>query len=67
MNNPRLISCEDVADILGVTVPRVYELARQNIIPAVRLGRQVRVDAHRLEDFLQSGGKALEGGWRHEA
>ena len=56
----RLLRIAEVADVLRVSTARAYELARKGVIPAVRLGRQVRVDSERLEKWIESGGSADE-------
>lgn len=64
-----LVTAEEVAEILKVSVQRVYELVRTNVLPpgvAIRLGRQVRIDAEELGEWLRGGGQALPGGWRRE-
>jgi excisionase family DNA binding protein len=66
MTDKILLTMEKVATRLGITKARSYELARENIIPTVRLGRQLRVDPDRLEEFIKNGGQALSGGWRKE-
>jgi excisionase family DNA binding protein len=63
----KLMTIADAADVLGIQPARAYELARLRILPVVRLGRQVRVDPKRLEEFITSGGQSLPGGWRREA
>ena len=60
----KLLTIEEVAKILRVRLPHAYGLARNGIIPIVRIGRLVRVDSDQLEKFIQNGGKALDGGWR---
>jgi excisionase family DNA binding protein len=60
----RLLSADEVANKLGVSVARVYEMARRDLLPAVRLGRQVRFDQNQLEAWIASGGRAHAGGWR---
>ena len=62
----QLMKVNDVADVLGVSEARVYELVREEILPAVRLGRTVRVSEAALQGFSASGGKSLPGGWRRE-
>jgi excisionase family DNA binding protein len=52
----RLITMDEVADWLSVSKQRAYELARQEVIPVVRLGRQIRVNPERLEQWIQAGG-----------
>jgi len=62
----QLLSLEETARLLGVSYPRAAELARQGIVPVVRLGRQIRVDPEILTSFISEGGKALPGGWRRK-
>ena len=55
---PELLTLEQTAKVLQINYPRAEELARRNILPAVGLGRQVRVSASQLEGFIASSGKA---------
>ena len=43
-----LLHMDEVAKRLGVSLQRAYELGRQGLLPIVRLGRQMRVEEHRL-------------------
>lgn len=61
-----LLTLKEVAQILNITYFRASELARVGLLPAVRIGRQVRVRPDVLEQFVESGGRALPGGWRRE-
>ena len=61
-----LLSLKDACKILNVSYARGAALAREGILPVVRLGRQLRVDPQRLSRFVEEGGKALPGGWRRE-
>ena len=63
----KLLTVKQVAEILGVTEDRVYSMAREGLIPCVKLGRQIRFSPRVLEEFIRSGGKSLPGGWRREA
>lgn len=63
----RLLRISEVAKILDVSEDRVYSLAREEILPHVRLGRQIRIDSTILDEFIRNGGKALPGVWRREA
>lgn len=56
----RLLRMSDVAEVLDVSVARAYELARSGLIPAVRMGRQVRVEQRQLEEWIEAGGNP---GW----
>jgi len=60
----QLLTLEQTARVLTVTHSRAAELARQGVLPVVRLGRQIRVNPDDLNQFIANGGKALPGGWR---
>jgi excisionase family DNA binding protein len=62
----KLLTMDEVAPILNVTVARAYDLARTGVLPLVKLGRQVRVDEARLTEWINAGGSALPGGWRKQ-
>jgi len=62
-----LLTVSQAAELLNVSEMRVYTLAREDLIPCVRLGRQVRFSPSALEAFIESGGRPLPGGWRREA
>jgi hypothetical protein len=53
----RLITVKQWAKGLDVRLPRAYELARR-LPPGVRvqLGRQLRIDEERADDWLANGG-----------
>ncbi len=63
----KLLKADEVAEMLEVSEDRVYQLVRENILPHVRLGRQVRFSTDALTNFIASGGKTWPGGWRKEA
>jgi excisionase family DNA binding protein len=67
MSETKLLTLDQVAEVLSVTYARAAGLARESVIPVVRLGRQIRVDPIRLQEFIASGGRALPGGWKREA
>lgn len=60
----RLLPIDEAAALLSLTHGRLYDLARQGIVPCVRLGRAIRFDEEKLREFVAAGGKALPGGWR---
>ena len=49
----RLLSIEDVADILGLEYKTVYRLVKSGEIPAARIGRVFRVDRVDFEAYLE--------------
>ena len=54
----RLLDAKEVSEILQVSVARVYDLARQGILPTVRIGaRQIRFEESRLVQWIQHGGR----------
>ena len=59
-----LISASEAARRLGVSVHRLYDLARQQPVPAVRLGRSLRFDPAQLDHYIFHGGTTWPGGWR---
>jgi excisionase family DNA binding protein len=60
----RLLNMQEVAERLGVSLQRAYEMGRSGLLPVVRLGRQMRVEEGRLIAWVEGGGRALPGGWR---
>jgi excisionase family DNA binding protein len=54
----RLLTAKEVAPILQVTEARVYEMSRENLLPTVRMGRQVRYDEDALLNWIRAGGSA---------
>jgi excisionase family DNA binding protein len=55
----RLLSVPEVAKLLSVTPGRVYELVRLRLLPAVHLGRQIRVEEQTLREWIRNGGCSL--------
>ncbi|MFL5482870.1 MAG: helix-turn-helix domain-containing protein [Gemmatimonadaceae bacterium] len=60
----QLLRIPEVAKALNISPEHAYELARSDILPVVRLGRQLRVNPSALAEWVERGGKALPGGWR---
>jgi len=55
----RLLTANEVANILRVSTARVYELARIKSIPSITLGqRQVRFDEAALRDWINRSNSA---------
>lgn len=53
----QILVADEVAAILRVDRQRVYELARRNAIPVIRLGeRQYRFDAEAIKLWMERGG-----------
>lgn len=60
----RFLTAQEVAELLGVKPWRVYDLVRQRLLPAVRLGRQMRFDPEQIRRWAEAGGTGLSAGWR---
>ena len=56
MTYQKLLRVSELAEHLNISVARAYEITRKGLIPAVRIGRQVRVDRDQLQAWLDSGG-----------
>jgi hypothetical protein len=62
LRGKRLLTLAETAVVLGVKVWRAAELARQDALPKVKLGkRSVKIDARRLEEFIDAGGLRVIG------
>jgi excisionase family DNA binding protein len=55
----QLLEITEVAGILGVSRTRAYALVRLGLLPAVHLGRQVRVSSKALEAWIETGGQPI--------
>lgn len=54
----RLLNAKEVAAILQVSPARIYELAKQGILPSVRIGaRQIRSEETGLIQWIEHGGR----------
>jgi excisionase family DNA binding protein len=60
----RLLTVTEVAEHLGLRPHAVYAMIRQGILPAVAMGRRLRVDSWALDEWIDRGGQALPGRWR---
>jgi excisionase family DNA binding protein len=52
----QLAKVDAVVERLGVSRYRVYELARDGLLPSVRIGASVRFDMDRVEEWIAEGG-----------
>ncbi len=50
----KILLADEIAQILRVPKGRVYELARQGKLPAVRIGRQIRFREDAVEAWLSA-------------
>ncbi|MED0672677.1 helix-turn-helix domain-containing protein [Aneurinibacillus aneurinilyticus] len=62
----RLLTIEETCDILAIPIQTGYAMAREKILPTVRIGRLVRIDPDKLKEWIDQGGKSYAGGWKKE-
>lgn len=60
----KLLTVEEAAEVLKVSPYRCYELIREHLLPAVHLGRSVRVHEEQLHGWIERGGQRFAGGWK---
>ena len=48
----RMISADELAAVLNLSVDSIYRLVRRGVLPAFRVGRTVRFDLDRVEAAL---------------
>ena len=51
---PMALTVPEVAEILRVCTKTVYKLIKENSIPSVKIGREIRVSKVRLIHYLQN-------------
>jgi putative molybdopterin biosynthesis protein len=49
---PTYLTVQETAHLLRVSAWTVYQLARRGLLPCVRVGRQLRIRADRLDSVL---------------
>ena len=59
-----LLRAASAAKKLDVSIDRLYSLSRDGIIPTCYLGRMIRWDDKKLDNFIQQGGRRFDGGWK---
>ncbi|MBN2590030.1 MAG: helix-turn-helix domain-containing protein [Sedimentisphaerales bacterium] len=55
----KLLSIEDIAEILGLEYKSIYRLIRSGELPAARIGRVYRVNEADLASYIESQKQAL--------
>jgi excisionase family DNA binding protein len=55
----RFLTAQEVSTMLKIPLPRVYEAARRDLMPSIRIGRQVRFDEQALDEWRRQGGRVL--------
>jgi excisionase family DNA binding protein len=52
METKRLLVAEQVAQLLGVSRSKAYQMMLRKEIPTIKIGKCVRVQSQDLEDFI---------------
>jgi len=58
---PRMLRVSQVAELLDLPERRVRILAREGVIPRVKVGRQVRFNSAEIEAWIAAGGADYPG------
>ena len=53
-DNDRLLSCEELAQYLGISVWTIYQWINQRRVPYIKLGRLVKFRKVEIESWLAS-------------
>jgi putative molybdopterin biosynthesis protein len=56
----RFLQISQVADLLEISKTTIRRLVKKGVLPAIRVGRQIRIDERRLEKWLENGGSTLD-------
>lgn len=51
-----LLYPQEVADVMRVSRWTVYELVKRKMIPAVKIGRGIRIPSKAVREFIDCGG-----------
>ena len=52
----RFFTVLEIAELLNLPPDRVYEAIRQNLLPSVHIGRQVRIEEQAFNEWVRQGG-----------
>ena len=53
----KFLTVNEIAETVGLAPARVYEVIRRGLMPAVRIGRQVRVEEQAFWKWVSDGGR----------
>lgn len=65
--SPLLLTVSETAQLLNTSEDRVRRMAREGLLPVVKLGRLIRFNKDELHRWIEAGGQSYPGGWRKEA
>ena len=62
MDEIKLLTAKEVAEILSVSKPTVYKLIRHEDLKAIRVGKSYRISQESLNEILQGLRKGTDNG-----
>lgn len=66
MENIKVYTLDEVADILKVTRRTLYTYVKEGTLPAVKMGKYWRVTEENIKSFISTGTPILESNRRKE-
>lgn len=63
----KFFTVQQVAELVQLTPARVYEAIRLELLPAVHIGRQVRIEEQAFQDWVRNGGQRHGAPVRNQA
>ena len=58
--NTSFLQISQVSALLEISDTTTRRLVKKGILPAIRVGRQIRIDRRRLQEWLDNGGGGLQ-------
>lgn len=52
----RALTCEEFAEIMGLAKNTVYEWAKDERLPSIRMGSAIRLDPKKIAEWLRKNG-----------
>jgi len=52
----KFLQISQVSDLLEISDTTTRRLVKKGVLPAIRVGRQIRIDERRFQEWLESGG-----------
>lgn len=54
MKNKAAMSVGELAEQLGISKPKAYELANRRDFPSIKIGKRIIIPVHAFEEWLMS-------------
>jgi len=52
-NSPRTLTVKEMAGLLGLSIPKAYELTRKDGFPSIHVGRRILVNQDMLMEWMR--------------